>query len=69
MIQENKKSPNFTLPSSSGEDFELKKNLKNHLVIQFYPKANTAGGTTESVEFAKQYKMLQKLKNRGGRNF
>jgi thioredoxin-dependent peroxiredoxin len=62
MIQENKKAPNFTLPSSSGKHFELKKNLKNHLVIYFYPKDNTAGCTTESVEFAKQYKMLQKLK-------
>jgi thioredoxin-dependent peroxiredoxin len=62
MIQENKKAPNFTLPSSSGEDFELKKNLKNHLVIYFYPKDNTPGCTTESVEFAKQYKTLQKLK-------
>lgn len=62
MIQENKKAPNFTLPSSSGKDFELKKNLKNHLIIYFYPKDNTAGCTTESVEFAKQYKMLQKLK-------
>ena len=62
MIQENKKAPNFTLPSSSGKDFELKKNLKNNLVIYFYPKDNTPGCTTESVEFAKQYKMLQKLK-------
>ncbi len=62
MIQENKKAPNFTLPSSSGKDFELKKNLKNNLVIYFYPKDNTPGCTTESVEFAKQYKTLQKLK-------
>ena len=62
MIQENKKAPNFTLPSSSGKDFELKKNLKNNLIIYFYPKDNTPGCTTESVEFAKQYKMLQKLK-------
>ncbi|KFX72154.1 MAG: alkyl hydroperoxide reductase [alpha proteobacterium QL1] len=62
MIQENKKAPNFTLPSTSGKDFELKNNLKNHLVIYFYPKDNTPGCTTESVEFAKQYKTLQKLK-------
>jgi peroxiredoxin Q/BCP len=62
MIQENKKAPNFTLPSSSGTNFELNDNLNHHLVIYFYPKDNTPGCTTESVEFAKQYKQLKKLK-------
>jgi peroxiredoxin Q/BCP len=61
MIQENKKAPNFNLPSSCGTNFELNDNLNHHLVIYFYPKDNTPGCTTESVEFAKQYKQLQKL--------
>jgi peroxiredoxin Q/BCP len=61
MIQENNKAPNFKIPSSSRKEFELSKNLKKHLIIYFYPKDNTPGCTTESVEFAKQYKQLQKL--------
>jgi len=61
MIQENKKAPNFKISSTSGKDFELTKNLNKHLIIYFYPKDNTPGCTTESVEFAKQYKKLQKL--------
>ena len=62
MILENRKAPNFILPSSSGKNFELKENLKNHLVIYFYPKDNTPGCTIESVDFTKQYKTLLKLK-------
>ena len=61
MIYENKKAPNFTIISTTGKDFELSKNLKKHLILYFYPKDNTPGCTTESVEFAKQYKKLQKL--------
>ena len=62
MIQENKKAPNFALPSTSGKEFDLKKNLKNNLVLYFYPKDNTPGCTTESVEFAKNFKLFQKFK-------
>ena len=61
MIYENKKAPNFKIISTTGKDFELSKNLKKHLILYFYPKDNTPGCTTESVEFAKQYKKLQKL--------
>ena len=62
MIKENKKAPTFTLPSTEGKDFELKTKLKNHLILYFYPKDNTPGCTTESIEFAKSYKTLQKMK-------
>ena len=62
MIKENKKTPTFTLPSTEGKDFELKTKLKNHLILYFYPKDNTPGCTTESIEFAKSYKTLQKMK-------
>ena len=61
MIYENKKAPNFKIISTTGKDFELSQNLKKHLILYFYPKDNTPGCTTESVEFAKQYKKLQKL--------
>ncbi|NCW79728.1 MAG: peroxiredoxin [Pelagibacteraceae bacterium] len=62
MIKENKKAPSFKLPSTDGKDFELKTKLPNHLILYFYPKDNTPGCTTESVEFAKNYKTLQKMK-------
>jgi len=62
MIKENKKAPAFKLPSTDGKDFELKTKLTNHLILYFYPKDNTPGCTTESVEFAKNYKTLQKMK-------
>ena len=62
MIKENKKAPLFKLPSTDGKDFELKTKLPNHLILYFYPKDNTPGCTTESVEFAKNYKTLQKMK-------
>ena len=62
MIKENKKAPAFKLPSTDGKDFELKTKLINHLILYFYPKDNTPGCTTESVEFAKNYKTLQKMK-------
>jgi peroxiredoxin Q/BCP len=62
MIKENKKAPTFTLPSTEGKDFELKTKLTNHLILYFYPKDNTPGCTTESIEFAKSYKTLQKMK-------
>ena len=62
MIKENKKAPAFKLPSTDGKDFELKTKLPNHLILYFYPKDNTPGCTTESIEFAKNYKILQKMK-------
>ena len=62
MIKENKKAPALKLPSTDGKDFELKTKLPNHLILYFYPKDNTPGCTTESVEFAKNYKTLQKMK-------
>ena len=62
MIKENKKAPAFKLPSTDGKDFELETKLPNHLILYFYPKDNNPGCTTESIEFAKNYKTLQKMK-------
>ena len=62
MTKENKKASVFKFPSTDGKDFELKTKLPNHLILYFYPKDNTPGCTTESVEFAKNYKTLQKMK-------
>ena len=62
MIKENKLLKDFKLPSSNGKEFHLKKELKQNLIIYVYPKDNTPGCTIESIEFAKHYKTLKKLK-------
>ena len=62
MIKENKLLKDFKLPSTSGKEFHLKKDLKQNLVIYVYPKDNTPGCTTESIEFSKDYKNFKKLK-------
>ena len=62
MIKENKLLKDFKLPSTTGKEFHLKKDLKQNLVIYVYPKDNTSGCTTESIEFAKDYKNFKKLK-------
>ena len=62
MIKENKLLKDFKLPSTSGKEFHLKKDLKQNLIIYVYPKDNTPGCTTESIEFAKDYKNFKKLK-------
>jgi len=62
MIKENKLLKDFKLPSTSGKEFHLKKDLKQNLIIYVYPKDNTPGCTTESIEFAKDYKSFKKLK-------
>ena len=39
----------FTLPSSSGSDFNSAEHLP--LVVYFYPKDSTPGCTTEGLDF------------------
>lgn len=62
MIKEKKILKDFKLPSTSGKEFHLNKDLKQNLIIYIYPKDNTPGCTTESIEFAKDYKKFKKLK-------
>jgi peroxiredoxin Q/BCP len=62
MIKENKNIKNFKLPLSNGKNFELFKNLKKNLILFIYPKDNTPGCTTESVDFANNYSKFKKLK-------
>ena len=61
MIKENKKLKDFKLPSTNGNNFQLKKEIKKYLIIYVYPKDNTPGCTTESIEFAKYYNKFKKL--------
>ena len=61
MIKENKLLKDFKLPSTNGKIFHLKKDLKQNLIIYVYPKDNTPGCTTESIEFAKDYKKFKEM--------
>ena len=60
-IQLNKKAKSFDLPSTSGKIFNLS-NIKNGLVIYFYPKDNTPGCTLETKDFSLLYKKFKALK-------
>ena len=61
MIKENKKLKDFKLPSTNDSGFQLKKEIKKKLIIYVYPKDNTPGCTTESVEFARYNDKFKKL--------
>jgi peroxiredoxin Q/BCP len=54
--------PDFSLPSTSGEDFSLKKLRGQKVVLYFYPKDSTPGCTTQGIEFSKLSKDFKKYK-------
>ena len=60
-MKEKELAPNFKIPSSNNEEFELKKNRNNFLIIYFYPRDNTPGCTNEAKDFSKLYKEFKKL--------
>ena len=50
----------FSLPSTGGATFKLSEHKGNKLVLYFYPKDNTPGCTTESVQFGEFHKQFAK---------
>ena len=60
-IQINRKAKNFILQSTSNKVFDLS-NIKNGVVIYFYPKDNTPGCTLETRDFSKLYNKFKALK-------
>ena len=56
-----KKISNFTLPSTSGNNFTLKDNISDYLVLYFYPKDDTPGCTIETNDFNKLLPKFKKL--------
>jgi len=60
-MKEKELAPNFNIPSTNNEEFELKKNKNKFLVIYFYPRDNTSGCTNEAKDFTKLYKEFKKL--------
>ena len=61
MIKENAKAPDFTLPSTNGENQKLKDLLGKYVVIYFYPKDDTPGCTIETNDFNKLLPKFKKL--------
>jgi len=51
----------FTLPSTGGTTFHLSEASEKILVLYFYPKDNTPGCTTESIQFRDRYDDFRKL--------
>ena len=47
------KAPAFTLPRDGGTRVSLKDFKGKHLVLYFYPKADTPGCTKEAIEFSR----------------
>ena len=57
----NSTAPNFTSPSTSKKNYSLKDSLGNYVVLYFYPKDNTPGCTTETIDFNKLLSNFKKL--------
>lgn len=61
MIQEGRKAPAFSLPSSEGGKVALKDLAGKYVVLYFYPKDMTPGCTTEAQDFRDAAPKLAKL--------
>ena len=57
----NKKIPNFKLPSTSGDIFEVNK-VKKNIILYIYPKDDTSGCTLESKDFSKLNNLFENRK-------
>ena len=52
------KIPDFSLPATSGQTFNLAAQAGKVVVIYFYPKDSTPGCTTEGLDFAALHKQF-----------
>src|SRR5690625_5564982 len=53
-LQTGQSAPDFTLPSHEGKEVslaELRAQANKGVIVYFYPKAATPGGTTEACDF------------------
>ena len=57
----NSTAPNFTSPSTSQKNYSLKDSLGKYVVLYFYPRDNTPGCTTETIDFNKLLSKFKKL--------
>ena len=61
MLELNQPAPDFTLPTTSGEPFQLSAQRGRNVVLYFYPKDDTPGCTAEACGFRDQYEEFQDL--------
>ena len=58
-IQVGDQAPDFTLPTQSGETFQLQDHLGQRvIVLYFYPKDNTSGCTAEACAFRDSHEVF-----------
>ena len=57
-----KKAPNFKIPSTSNEIFQLNTIKSKFVVLYFYPKDDTPGCTIEAKDFSKLNSLISKNK-------
>lgn len=57
----NQPVPDFELPATAGKTFKLSQFKRRRLILYFYPKDNTPGCTTESMQFRDAYAEFQAL--------
>jgi peroxiredoxin Q/BCP len=58
-IQVGDQAPDFTLPTQSGETFQLRDHMGERvIVLYFYPKDNTSGCTAEACAFRDSYEVF-----------
>lgn len=55
----NQPAPNFQLPTTGGNTFQLSNYLGKTVVIYFYPKDSTPGCTTQGIQFRDAYPQFQ----------
>ena len=55
------KASNFTLPSTSQNNYSLKNSIGKYVVLYFYPKDDTLGCTIETNDFNKLLPKFRKL--------
>ena len=56
-----KKAPNFKIPSTNGDFYELKKIKNKYVVLYFYPKDDTPGCTIETKDFNSLLSKFKKM--------
>ena len=54
-------APNFVLPGSDNQNFELKYCLGSLVVLYFYPKDDTSGCTAEAIDFNRLKPEFEKI--------
>jgi peroxiredoxin Q/BCP len=59
--KEGEAAPSFRVTADDGSKISLADYSGQHLILYFYPKANTSGCTHESVEFRDALKEFQEL--------